>query len=223
MSQTKAKGIKRLSVFELLIILSLLLLKCGDVETNPGPDIDISLSSPNFSLVTGPEKEIIKSKFSFVHYNVQSLVNKVELIEGELHDFDVICLTETWLDMRTLNYVLKMVSESPIDVIVQVITTEEFVYMSRNQFVPNLGPIWKSMMLNVCGSRSVLNTGNFSYVPFIDPLILHLVLCYQLKLLLVLLLTQLSTMPLLLATLTCKNLLQGGKLKLCVRCTISLI
>ena len=88
--QTKAKGIKRLSVFELLIVLSLLLLKCGDVETNPGPDIDISLSSANSSSVTDPEKEIIKSKFSVVHYNVQSLVNKVELIEGELHDFDVI-------------------------------------------------------------------------------------------------------------------------------------
>ena len=36
------------------------------------------------------------------------LVNKVELIEGELHDFDVICLTETWLDMRTLNDDLKL-------------------------------------------------------------------------------------------------------------------
>ena len=41
-------------------------------------------------------------------YNVQSLVNKVELIEGELHDFDVVCLTETWLDMRTLNDDLKL-------------------------------------------------------------------------------------------------------------------
>ena len=29
--QTKTKGIKRLSVFELLIVLSLLLLKCCDV------------------------------------------------------------------------------------------------------------------------------------------------------------------------------------------------
>ena len=86
----------------------MLFLKCGDVETNPGPDIDISLSSANSSSVTDPEKEIIKSKFSVVHYNVQSLVNKVELIEGELHDFDVLCLTETWLDMRTLNDDLKL-------------------------------------------------------------------------------------------------------------------
>ena len=106
--QIKAKGIKQLSVFELLIVLSLLLLKCGDVETNPGRNIDISLTFANSSSVTDPEKEIIKSKFSIIHYNVQSLVNKVELIEGELHDFDVICLTETWLDMRTLNDDLKL-------------------------------------------------------------------------------------------------------------------
>ena len=50
--QTKAKGFKRLSVCELLIVLPLLLLKCGDVETNPGPDIDISLSSASSSLVS---------------------------------------------------------------------------------------------------------------------------------------------------------------------------
>ena len=62
--QTKAIGIKRLFVFELLINLSLLLLKCGDVETNPGPDIDISLSSEKSFSVTDPEKEIIKSKNS---------------------------------------------------------------------------------------------------------------------------------------------------------------
>ena len=98
--QTKANGIKRLSVFVLLIVLSLLLLKCGDVETNPGPDIDISLSSASSSSVTDPDKDIIKSKFSVVHYDVQNLANKVELIEGELHDFNVICLTETWLDMQ---------------------------------------------------------------------------------------------------------------------------
>ena len=47
---TKAKGLKRLSVCELQIVLILLLLKYDDVETNPGPDIDISLSSAKFFL-----------------------------------------------------------------------------------------------------------------------------------------------------------------------------
>ena len=51
--------------------------------------------------MTDPEKFIIKTKLSFVHYNVQSLSNKVELIEGELHGFDAISLTETWPGIRT--------------------------------------------------------------------------------------------------------------------------
>ena len=104
--QTKAEGIKRLeSIFERLTILTLLLLICGDVETNPGPDIDSSLSNANSSSVTDPEKEIIKSKFSIDQNNVQSLANKVELIDGELHDSDYICLTETWLKLGLI-YVL---------------------------------------------------------------------------------------------------------------------
>ena len=36
-----------------------------------------------------------------VHYNVQSIMNKLDIIETELRNFDVICLTETWLDTRT--------------------------------------------------------------------------------------------------------------------------
>ena len=35
--QSKARVLKQLSVVERLIVLSLLSLKCGDVETNPGP------------------------------------------------------------------------------------------------------------------------------------------------------------------------------------------
>ena len=35
-----------------------------------------------------------------VYYNIQSLNNKLELITNELQNFDVIGLTETWLDGR---------------------------------------------------------------------------------------------------------------------------
>ena len=38
-------------------------------------------------------------KFSIVHYNVQSLVNKIDLIESELRH--VICISKTWLDDGT--------------------------------------------------------------------------------------------------------------------------
>ena len=64
-------------------ILILILLLSGDVELNPGPNINVSL----------------------VHLNVRSLChqdkhnNKLDLITAELSsDFDFILLTETWLD-----------------------------------------------------------------------------------------------------------------------------
>ena len=36
-----------------------------------------------------------------MHYNVQSIANKMDLIQSELCNFDVICITESWLDRRT--------------------------------------------------------------------------------------------------------------------------
>ena len=75
-------------------------MQCGDIESNPGPISHRSLTTPDTSLVTNSDEEIIRSKFSMVHYNIQSLANKIDIIESELKDFDIICLTETWLDRR---------------------------------------------------------------------------------------------------------------------------
>ena len=47
------------------------------------------------------DEKIIQDKFSIVHYNVQSIANKIDIIESELRNFDVICISETWLDART--------------------------------------------------------------------------------------------------------------------------
>ncbi|MEW8548321.1 MAG: endonuclease/exonuclease/phosphatase family protein, partial [Candidatus Thiodiazotropha sp.] len=96
--QIKVKGLDYLSNFELLIILSLLMLS-NDIEKNPGPSSEslseISFTSSDTSSLLSNIN--IKNKFSAVHYNVQSLVNKTEILESELSDFDVICITESWL------------------------------------------------------------------------------------------------------------------------------
>ena len=42
------------------------------------------------------------SNFSVVHYNVQSLLQKKDIIEPELSNFDLVSLTETWLNERVL-------------------------------------------------------------------------------------------------------------------------
>ncbi|MCG7869675.1 MAG: endonuclease/exonuclease/phosphatase family protein [Candidatus Thiodiazotropha taylori] len=96
-----------LSSFELMIILSLLLLKSGDVEPNPGPDSsDSSLSSSSSSFSSC--NTILQEHFSVVHYNIQSLSNKVDILESELSKFDVVCLSETWLDHRTTDNDINM-------------------------------------------------------------------------------------------------------------------
>lgn len=97
--QAKVKGLHYLTFFELLVILSLLLIRSGDVELNPGPDPDLSLSTTGLSCSQNLTE--ISNNFSVVHYNIQSLINKVDILESELNDFNVICLTETWLDART--------------------------------------------------------------------------------------------------------------------------
>ena len=38
------------------------------------------------------------NNFSVVHYNIQSILNKVDVLGAELKNFDIICLTETWLN-----------------------------------------------------------------------------------------------------------------------------
>lgn len=35
---------------------------------------------------------------SFVHYNVQSIVNKLDIIQAELFEIDILSFTETWLN-----------------------------------------------------------------------------------------------------------------------------
>ena len=75
------------------------LLFISGIERNPGPASNSPFDSSSTSLTL--DEKVIESKFSVVHYNIQSIANKLDLIETELRHFDVICLTETWLDIRT--------------------------------------------------------------------------------------------------------------------------
>ena len=48
----------------------------------------------------------IEKKFQIVRYNIQSISDKLYITESEFCSFDIICLTETWLDQRTSNNTL---------------------------------------------------------------------------------------------------------------------
>ena len=75
-----------------------LILLAGDVELNPGPGSTDSISiSGDLSDDSIIDVSIFERNFSLVHYNIQSLVGKLDLIQTELSHFDVIALSETWL------------------------------------------------------------------------------------------------------------------------------
>ena len=60
--------------------ISILIILAGDVETHPGPSV---LNSKDLSIC---------------HINSQSLRNKIDLIAVELGSYDIVTVSETWLD-----------------------------------------------------------------------------------------------------------------------------
>ena len=86
-----------------LIILSywlvLLLFLSGDIHPNPGPSTSSSpgsSTSSNQSIV--PNLSSLCQNLSIVHYNVQSIFSKLEVLHTELIDFDILTFSETWLN-----------------------------------------------------------------------------------------------------------------------------
>ena len=81
----------------------------GDVERNPGPINDSSdfhnsdTSESTFSDSMLNESEIIRNNVSLVHYNVQSALHKLDILESELSNFDVISFSETWFNKDVYN------------------------------------------------------------------------------------------------------------------------
>ena len=56
-------------------MISTLLFCCNDIELNPGPLCNLQIS----------------------HLNIRSLRNKIDIVEAELNENDIVCLTETHL------------------------------------------------------------------------------------------------------------------------------
>ena len=75
----------------------MLLYPAGDVEKNPGPD-----NNSNHDTSSQSSFPVFQGNFSAGHYNVQSLLQKIDISEPELSNFDLVSLTATWLNERVL-------------------------------------------------------------------------------------------------------------------------
>ena len=88
------------AIVTFLTWLYILLILSGDVHPNPGQGSISSLSSSSgtsnesFSFLNTLN---LSKHLSFVQYNVNSIVNKLDILSTELMDFDILAFSETWL------------------------------------------------------------------------------------------------------------------------------
>ena len=88
-----------LYIIEFALWLNILLLCSGDVHPNPGPLTSLSSDSilSSSSTMSTTIFSSINTSLSFVHYNIQSIFPKLDILHAELIDFDILAFTETWL------------------------------------------------------------------------------------------------------------------------------
>ena len=78
--------------------IQLLLLQSGNVHPHLGPSSassDTATISTLFSTLSSLHTLGLSRHLSFVHYNVQSIVPKLDTIMAELSDFDILAFSET--------------------------------------------------------------------------------------------------------------------------------
>lgn len=92
-----------ISLYMYLLWFLITLLLCGDIEVNPGP-FEHSITSDDSvdSIPTSLDLILLENSMSIAHLNVQSINNKLDIIQAELGGFDIITLNETWLDKNIL-------------------------------------------------------------------------------------------------------------------------
>ena len=89
-------------LFLLLVLISLLLILAGDIHSNPGPTSTLSSSSDSsFNCYLQQVLQTSNGHLSFIHYNVQSILPKLDSLRSELNEFDILAFSETWLNGAT--------------------------------------------------------------------------------------------------------------------------
>jgi hypothetical protein len=86
-------------------------LTIGGVETNPGPDSTSTIAEdPRHTESLSTMNGGYTANISMVHINAQSLRYKIDELEVESEDADVIAVTETWLEPKIITENLEIPS-----------------------------------------------------------------------------------------------------------------
>ena len=81
--------------------LLVLLMSSGDIHSGPGQMSPVSSISSSTSSIGLSASLSLSRHLPFDHYNVQSIVSKLDILHAELIDFDILAFTETWLSQST--------------------------------------------------------------------------------------------------------------------------
>ena len=85
-----------------MLWLALLLQQSGDVHPNPGPS-SVSSDTSSASAASILSSIDFAKHLSFVHYNVQSVFPKLDVLFAELCDLDILAFSEIWLNSSITN------------------------------------------------------------------------------------------------------------------------
>ena len=139
-------------------ITILLLSQAGDVHPNPGPASNSSDSMSASSATSVLQASALSKHLSFIHYNVQSILPKLNILFTELCDFDILAFSESWLNASVPDEDLSFhfyhkperkdrVGDSHGGVILYV--KESLHYTRRRDIEPNgIECIWIEITLN---------------------------------------------------------------------------
>ena len=75
----------------------LVMLLSGDIELNPGPG-SVDGTTESISSSSSSSFETLTNHLGILHLNIQSIVPKLDLIEGEAASYDVLVFSESWLN-----------------------------------------------------------------------------------------------------------------------------
>ena len=135
--------------------LFVLLLISGDVHSNPGPASTSSISSSSSS--SRDSSSFFNSmnfckRLSFIHYNVQSIANRIDILSAELTDFDILAFSETWLhpDIHTNDFIIPEYLNGKTDSETAIVT---LWYMSKTPCFIKEDMTLNHTIQNAFGSR----------------------------------------------------------------------
>ena len=144
------------SMLPLSVAILLLILQAGDVHPNPGPQSTESSASSSttydiYNFLNLP------NHLSTVHYNVQSIANKLDTLIAEFSYFDIMSYSETWLHNGYSSNKLIVPSFHPPNGKTELmIDTLVFSYMLRIPCHMSEGTISNLIDLSVFGYKSSL-------------------------------------------------------------------